>query len=89
MMMIFTSGANPKLNEWKLRTLSKAAAESADATDLKSVDGDIVRVRPPPAPQVLRFSRLMEHATLQVLSRYLRQTKGDLGDSYKSIFDGE
>ena len=28
-----------------------AVAESADATDLKSVDGDIVRVRPPPAPQ--------------------------------------
>ena len=26
-------------------------AESADATDLKSVDGDIVRVRPPLAPQ--------------------------------------
>ena len=25
-------------------------AESADATDLKSVDGDIVRVRPPLAP---------------------------------------
>ena len=29
-----------------------AVAESADATDLKSVDGDIVRVRPPPAPQI-------------------------------------
>ena len=28
-------------------------AESADATDLKSVDGDIVRVRPPLAPQNL------------------------------------
>jgi len=29
-------------------------AESADATDLKSVDGDIVRVRPPLAPQYQR-----------------------------------
>ncbi len=32
--------------------LRGAMAESADATDLKSVDGDIVRVRPPLAPLV-------------------------------------
>lgn len=33
------------------------------------------------------ISRLMGHTSLQVLSRYLRQTKGDLGGSYKSIID--
>ncbi len=33
------------------------------------------------------ISRLMGHTSLQVLSRYLRQTKADLGESYKSIID--
>ena len=33
----------------KIRNVG-AMAESADATDLKSVDGDILRVRPPLAP---------------------------------------
>lgn len=36
---------------WIILEIHGAVAESADATDLKSVDGDIVRVRPPPAPQ--------------------------------------
>ena len=36
---------------------------------------------------IFTISRLMGHTSLQVLSRYLRQTKGDLGDSYKSIMD--
>lgn len=33
------------------------------------------------------IARLMGHSSLQVISRYLRQTKGDLGDSFKSIMD--
>ncbi|MFZ3080729.1 MAG: site-specific integrase [Bellilinea sp.] len=36
---------------------------------------------------IFTISRLMGHTSLQVLSRYLRQTKGDLGESYKSIID--
>lgn len=33
------------------------------------------------------ISRLMGHTSLQVLSRYLKQSKEDLGTSYKSIVD--
>lgn len=36
---------------------------------------------------LVTLSRLMGHNGLQVLSRYLAQTKGDLGNSYKSILD--
>jgi len=33
------------------------------------------------------LSKLMGHTSLQVLSRYLRQTKVDLGNAYKSLID--
>jgi len=33
------------------------------------------------------IARLMGHSTLQVISRYLRQTKQDLGSLYKSVID--
>jgi len=36
---------------------------------------------------VYTISKLMGHTSLQVLSRYLKQTKSDLQTSYKSIFD--
>lgn len=44
---------NAQNNRYNIAEYSEtgAMAESADATDLKSVDGDIVRVRPPLAPQ--------------------------------------
>lgn len=38
---------------------------------------------------VYTIARLMGHTSLQVLSRYLRQTKGNLRNSYKSIADAK
>ncbi len=35
------------------------------------------------------IARLMGHTSLQVISRYLKQTKADLGESFKSIIDDE
>lgn len=35
------------------------------------------------------IARLMGHSSLQVITRYLRQTKGDLGSAYKSIIDSD
>ncbi len=34
------------------------------------------------------ISRMMGHADLQILSRYLKQTKEDLANAYRSIIDG-
>ena len=36
---------------------------------------------------LLSLSRLMGHTSLQLLSRYAKQVKGDLGDKYKSVID--
>ena len=60
-------------SSWKGESSSSGAmAESADATDLKSVGGDTVRVRPPLAPLNHYAARVVSKARIRY-GRYVFQ----------------